>query len=419
MTLRLEGVETSGDFTVGVHGPTDGLVMAAYLDRETFEIGVGLLEYETDKWIVQPTYGNFAINTMEEEFLPDGLWVVAGQDEMWGAVDKTGQVVIPMEYDSMGYYSQGLAPARKDGEWFYLDTRGSRYEIGLPDGVAAENITYAGPFNDLGVAEIYDEVRDVAYLVADTPVNGVLPAVEGSENIPADVFFSFYSYGDGDTWIDGVYDVQELMPFEQDGKYGCYRLTFDLAGQNPFTDVLPGDYFYDGVLWAADHGIVDTDTAPLRPKTGCPRWKVVESIWRAAGRPEPTVTSVPFTDVSPDAPYYKAILWAYEKNIARGSSATTFVPGETVLRRDALTLLYRAAGEPETQKANGFTDVPDDAYYIDAISWAVSRTTPITNGVTTTTFEPNSPVVNCDVLVLLYRTAKTNAIDISLGTQLK
>ena len=395
-----------------------GYIRAARVVYEDWEENArfGLIDYATGKWAVQPAYDGYRYFLNGETF-GNGMWIVQKGDKYGAVSQKTMTETISTEYDYLDIFTNGLSAACKDGKWGYIDTYGNSYSVGLPGGGTAKNLAITGPFSENGVAAVYDEDTGKGYLVMDTPVNGVLPAIEGSDGVALSTYFPGF-----DGTVDSIHSTispDDVIAFEQDGKYGYYKLTFDLVGQNPFTDVLPGDYFFDEVLWAVDREIVDTDTTELQPKTGCPRWKVVESIWRAAGRPEPTITSVPFTDVSPDAPYYKAILWAYEKNVARGSSATTFVPDETVLRRDALTLLYRAAGEPEMQKENNFQDVPDDAYYIKSISWAVSQTTPITNGVSTTTFEPNSQVVNCDVLVFLYRTAETNAIDLSLGTQLK
>lgn len=209
----------------------------------------------------------------------------------------------------------------------------------------------------------------------------------------------------------------EIIAFEKDGKYGYYKLTFDLAYQNPFTDVLPGSYYFKEVVWAASEKIVDASVAEFKPETDCPRWQVVDALWRAAGRPEPTLTESPFVDVTPADSFYKAVLWANEKGIALGDSENTFSPNDTVKRCDALTLLYRAAGEPETARGTNFPDVPDGVYYTDAISWAVNQADPIAKGVETGCFEPDNAVIKCDMMILLYRTAESNGIDITIGAK--
>ena len=69
---------------------------------------------------------------------------------------------------------------------------------------------------------------------------------------------------------------------------------------------------------------------------------VVTFLWRAAGKPEPTTTDNPFKDVVEGSFYYKAVLWAVEQGITKGTSATTFSPGKTCTRGEVVTFLYRA-----------------------------------------------------------------------------
>jgi hypothetical protein len=108
------------------------------------------------------------------------------------------------------------------------------------------------------------------------------------------------------------------------------------------------------------------------------------------GSPEPTTASSPFTDVSADAYYYKAVLWAVEKGITAGTSDTTFSPNAVVSRSQTVTFLWRAAGKPVANDPVSFVDVPADAYYAEAVRWAVSNG--ITSGTGATTF---SPAANC------------------------
>ena len=67
-------------------------------------------------------------------------------------------------------------------------------------------------------------------------------------------------------------------------------------------------------------------------------------LWRAEVQPEPASTENPFTDVKEKAFYYKAVLWAVEKNITNGVTATTFGPGETCTRGQIVTFLFRDRG---------------------------------------------------------------------------
>jgi len=112
---------------------------------------------------------------------------------------------------------------------------------------------------------------------------------------------------------------------------------------NPFTDVKPTDYFYEPVLWAVDKGVTSGLTpASFGPKSTCTRAQVVTFLWRAMGKPAPANDANPFTDVSANAYYYDAVLWAVEKGITTGLSADSFGPNSTCTRGQIVTFLYRA-----------------------------------------------------------------------------
>lgn len=171
---------------------------------------------------------------------------------------------------------------------------------------------------------------------------------------------------------------------------------------NPFTDVAPGAYYADAVLWAVQNGITTGTTATtFSPNKTCTRGQTVTFLWRAAGSPAPSAAENPFTDVKPSDYYYNAVLWAVEKGITKGKTATTFAPGATVTRGQTVTFMYRAAGAQAGERSNPFSDVAADAYYTDAVQWAVGKG--ITNGKTTTTFAPNEGCTRAQIVTFLYR----------------
>lgn len=171
---------------------------------------------------------------------------------------------------------------------------------------------------------------------------------------------------------------------------------------NHFVDVSASAYYYDAVLWAAENGITSgTDATHFSPDGICTRAQAVTFFWRASGSPEPTSTSCPFTDVSADAYYYKAVLWATEKGITVGTSATTFSPDMECSRAHIVTFQYRAAGTPAAGTANPFADVADSAYYANAVKWAVSEG--ITSGTTATTFSPANGCTRAQIVTFIYR----------------
>ena len=169
---------------------------------------------------------------------------------------------------------------------------------------------------------------------------------------------------------------------------------------NFFYDVPNDAYFYEAVKWAVDKGITNglSDTM-FGPYESCTRAQIVTFLWRAAGSPEPKTASS-FTDVPANAYYAKAVAWAVENGITNGMTETTFAPDETCTRGQSVTFLYRALKGTASGSAN-FTDVKSDAFYADAINWAVANN--VTNGTSNTTFSPNADCTRAEIVTFLYR----------------
>ena len=172
--------------------------------------------------------------------------------------------------------------------------------------------------------------------------------------------------------------------------------------ENPFVDVKKDDYYYDAVIWAVGKGIAKgvTDTT-FQPNASCTRAEMVTFLYRAAGSPEPTNKVNPFTDVAEDSYYYKAVLWAVEKGIAKGTSETTFSPNDTCTRGQTVAFLYRYANSPAVSGSNFFADVSETAYYYNATLWAMSEK--VTEGTSATTFSPNDLCTRGQIVTFLYR----------------
>ena len=169
---------------------------------------------------------------------------------------------------------------------------------------------------------------------------------------------------------------------------------------NFFYDVPNGAYFYEAVKWAVENGITDGVGDNLfAPGQPCTRAQIVTFLWRAAGSPEPKTASS-FTDVSASAYYAKAVAWAVENGITNGMTATMFAPDATCTRGQSVTFLYRALKGTASGSTN-FTDVKSDAFYADAINWAVANN--VTNGTSNTTFSPNADCTRAEIVTFLYR----------------
>ena len=109
-----------------------------------------------------------------------------------------------------------------------------------------------------------------------------------------------------------------------------------------------------------------------------------------------------FSDVPETAYYTEAIKWAVEQGITNGVGGGKFGVGKNVSRADAVTLLWRAMGKQAPKgNSNSFVDVPEDAYYRDAVLWAVENE--ITNGVGEGRFNPAGDVTREQMITFLWR----------------
>ena len=169
---------------------------------------------------------------------------------------------------------------------------------------------------------------------------------------------------------------------------------------NFFYDVPNGAYFYEAVKWAVKNGITTGVGNDLfAPEQPCTRAQIVTFLWRAAGSPEPKTASS-FTDVPANAYYAKAVAWAVENGVTNGMTETTFAPDATCTRGQSVTFLYRALKGTASGSTN-FTDVKSDAFYADAVNWAVASD--VTNGTSNTTFSPNADCTRAEIVTFLYR----------------
>ena len=174
------------------------------------------------------------------------------------------------------------------------------------------------------------------------------------------------------------------------------------TGKNPFTDVPAGSYYEDAVIWAVDKGITTgTSATTFNPNGICTRAQAVTFLWRAAGSPAAKSSAMPFADVKAGSYYYDAVLWAVENGITKGTSDTMFSPDATCTRAQIVTFLWRSQKSPAAGTANPFTDVKASAYYADAVLWAVKHN--ITVGTTFSIFSPDEECTRAQIVTFLYR----------------
>ena len=219
---------------------------------------------------------------------------------------------------------------------------------------------------------------------------------------------------------DSGYKLGELVVTDKDGKKleltdkgnGQYTFTMpsgkvEVAAEfvkeveiSPFADVATDAYYYDAVKWAVNKGVTNGVSETLfGPDQACTRAQIVTFLWRAAGSPEPK-SGNSFADVAADAYYAKAVAWAVENGITKGTSETTFHPDETCTRAQGVTFLYRALGKLAAAQA-GFTDVAAGSYYADAVNWAAENG--VTKGISETLFGPDGSCTRAQIVTFLYR----------------
>ena len=173
-----------------------------------------------------------------------------------------------------------------------------------------------------------------------------------------------------------------------------------IAPEKLFADVSAEEYYYEAVKWASENGVTGGIGENLfGANLPCTRAQIVTFLWRAAGSPEPKGMSG-FVDVSADAYYAKAVAWAVEQGIVSGISATTFNPDAVCTRAQSVAFLYRAFGE-KVNKAAGFSDVSADAYYADAVAWAVENG--VASGIGGGLFAPDQDCARGQIVAFLYR----------------
>ena len=115
-----------------------------------------------------------------------------------------------------------------------------------------------------------------------------------------------------------------------------------------------------------------------------------------------------FYDVPNNAYFYEAVKWAVKNGITDGVGNNLFAPEQPCTRAQIVTFLWRAAGSPEPKgAASGMTDVVSGSYYEKAVAWAIENG--ITTGTTTSTFSPDATCTRAQAVTFLARALKAKA----------
>ena len=219
---------------------------------------------------------------------------------------------------------------------------------------------------------------------------------------------------------DAGYELDSLKVLDKDGKEleltdkGDGRFTFIMpAGKvevkaafteeakiSPFRDVPTDAYYYEAVKWAQKKGITGgIGDGLFGPNQPCTRAQIVTFLWRAAGSPVVNY-AMDLADVSSDAYYAEAVRWALSQGITTGTADGKFSPNAPCIRAQSMTFLFRAS-KASADGAPAFSDVAADAYYAEAVKWATDNG--ITTGTTSSTFSPGSGCTRAQIVTFLWR----------------
>lgn len=252
-----------------------------------------------------------------------------------------------------------------------------------------------------GVQSLFDVLTDSGIDLAELMAKEIT-SVTGIAQITESIVMNIIPTGQLIKFLYAFSDVGELIiettVFNKSVDYpqGIYLYT------SAFSDISTNAYYSDSVQWAMMNDITSgTSMSLFSPDMSCTRAQMVTFLWRAAGEPAPQSTDHPFADLQPDAYYYNAVLWAVEQGITGGTSPSAFSPNVSCTRSQAVTFLYRYAGMPLVGDVSSFEDVPNHAYYADAVTWAVENE--VTSGTSATTFNPSGDCTRAQIVTFLYR----------------
>lgn len=197
---------------------------------------------------------------------------------------------------------------------------------------------------------------------------------------------------------------------------GDAETTMTLTVLSRFKDVPATAYYAKAVNWADSKDVTDGVSEDMfGTNTSVTRAQYVTWLYRYAVSEDSSVAIADddvksaFSDVATDKYYAKAVQWAVANGITDGTGDNTFSPDQKISRAQAITMLWRMNGKPyagqgsELEPVVKFTDVPANAYYTTAVTWAVQSSKDITDGTSTTTFSPNADCTRAQAITFIYR----------------
>lgn len=383
----------------------------------------GEFRAEAGAWGYRNSVGELVIDCRYDEAAPfsEGVAGVGLRDNrdriLYGFIDPVGGEVVPVTYDGLVSCENGAGALLRSGAWGYVNPSGHMRTGFRFNGISpfSEGVAWV---RSGGRRSVVNEAGTVLFSVTGEDVlpcsggvipvqdeNGLWGVYDKSGNLLVDFTYERAFHWDGYLWLKRgdlwrVYLTEDVVADRAAAAAAADAdaETEPVAAVGTFADVASDSYYAQAVTWATDSDIMTgTGGGQFSPERPCTTGEIVACLWRAAGRPEPQIEN-PFTDVSPSHYYYQAALWAYENGITEGE---TFGAAEPCTRAIAVTYLWSMDGEPYVPLLDAFDDVPADAAYAQAVTWAVWRG--ITEGNDSGLFEPDSICSRGQIVTFLYR----------------
>ena len=174
-----------------------------------------------------------------------------------------------------------------------------------------------------------------------------------------------------------------------------------------FQDLDVTQWYHDGVCFVLKRGIMNgmnKEKGLFAPSAALTRAQAVTVLYRVAGEPSVEGLPNPFADVSADTWFTDAVIWAYDAGVINGMDSTTFAPNLAITREQTATILYRfsEAESVEEDALANYSDAADvSSWAKDAMNWAVANG--LITGMNETTLAPSASTTRAQVAVILMR----------------
>lgn len=401
----IETVSVSGDaFTIG--GGGDTVEAGKAIDTWTIQPKAGL-SAGTHTATITVTYNNSLTATVEISFTVEVTYrltvVLDGGDGKDGSGSYVAGTQVALDAGSRPHYRFAGWTTSDGGTFTDASASATTFTMPSKDVTVKANWIYCGSGGSSGTHSY--TIKATAGENGMISPSDTVKVRKGSHQTFTITPHNGYTVSD--VKVDGQsIGAVTTYTFENVKKSHTIEAFFEKAADHSqsdrFEDVVSGSYYEEAVKWAVQNGITSgIDATHFSPDAVCTRAQTVVFLWRISGSPKATDATMPFSDVPADSYYYDAVLWGVESGLVKGTGATQFSPQMHCSRAQIVTFLWRVMDALQAGSHNPFMDVKDDAYYYEAVLWAVKDG--VTKGTTDTTFSPKADCTRAQVVVFLWR----------------